>query len=171
MTRTLIATVTLIAAFAPVVHAQPKTGGRLKASEIEPGLWRGHAPYFRQDYEDLRQLGVRTVLDIRGNQPLASFIERRRVEALGLTYRKVRFGFQPLRDGSDAAVLAALQNRADYPLYVHCNIDRDRTAVAVAAYRVRVQGWQPADAQAEAKSFGLKRYFLGLNRYLGRLGE
>jgi protein tyrosine phosphatase (PTP) superfamily phosphohydrolase (DUF442 family) len=171
MTRTLIAAVTLTAAFAPAAHAQPVPDGRLKASEVEPGLWRGHAPYFRQDYEDLRQLGVRTVVDIRGNQPLASFIERRRVEAMGLTYRNVPFGFQPLRDGSDAAVLAALQNRADYPLYVHCNIDRDRTAVAVAAYRVRVQGWNPADAQAEAKSFGLKRYFLGLNRYLRRLGE
>ena len=62
-------------------------------------------------------------------------------------------------------------NRADYPMFVHCNIDRDRGAVAVAAYRVRVQGWDPAAAQAEAKSFGLKRYFLGLNRYLRSLGE
>jgi protein tyrosine phosphatase (PTP) superfamily phosphohydrolase (DUF442 family) len=172
MTRTWIAAVVMLtAAFVPAAHAQQKIGEHLKASEIEPGLWRGHAPYFRDSYEELRQLGVRTVLDLRGNQPVASFIERRRVEAMGLTYRKVPFGFQPLRDGSDAAVLAALQNRGDYPMYVHCNIDRDRTAVAVAAYRVRVQGWAAADAQAEAKSFGLKRYFLGLNRYLRRLGE
>lgn len=171
MTRRVIAVAMLIAVFTPAARAQPKAGEHLKASEIEPGLWRGHAPYFRTSYEELRQLGVRTVLDLRGNQPLASFVERRRVEAMGLTYRKVRFGFQPLRDGSDAAVLAAMQNRADYPLYVHCNIDRDRSAVAVAAYRVRVQGWDPAAAQAEAKSFGLKRYFLGLNRYLRALGE
>lgn len=168
MTRLLTAVVTLTAAlaFAPTAHAQ-----RLKPSEIEPGLWRGHAPYFRKDYDELRQLGVRTVLDLRGNQPLASFLERRRVEAMGLTYRKVPFGFQPLRDGSDARVLAALQNAADYPMYVHCNIDRDRSSVAVAAYRVRVQGWSPEAAQAEAHSFGLKRYFLGLNRYLRALSE
>ena len=168
MTRLLTIAVTLTAAlaFAPAAHAQ-----RLKPSEIEPGLWRGQAPYFRVDYDELRQLGVRTVLDLRGNQPLASFLERRRVEAMGLTYRKVPFGFQPLRDGSDARVLAALQNAADYPMYVHCNIDRDRSSVAVAAYRVRVQGWSPEAAQAEAHSFGLKRYFLGLNRYLRALSE
>lgn len=173
MTRIWIAAVTLTAvlAFAPDARGQPDAGGRLKASEIEPGLWRGHAPYLRKDYEELRRLGVRTVLDLRGNQPFASAIEKWRVERMGLTYRKVRFGFQPLRDGSDAAVLAAMQNRADYPMFVHCNIDRDRGAVAVAAYRVRVQGWNPADAQAEAHSYGLKRYFIGLNRYLRSLGK
>lgn len=165
MTRLLTAVIAL-AGFVPFAHAQ-----RLKPSEIEPGLWRGHAPYFRNDYDELRQLGVRTVLDLRGNQPLASFLERRRVEAMGLTYRKVPFGFRPLRDGSDGRVLAAMQNAADYPMYVHCNIDRDRSSVAVAAYRVRVQGWSPEAAQAEAHSFGLKRYFLGLNRYLRALSE
>lgn len=165
MTRLLAAAVTLTA-LAPAVLAQ-----RLKPSEIEPGLWRGQAPYLRKDYDDLRQLGVRTVLDLRGNQPLASFLERRRVEAMGLTYRKVPFGFRPLRDGSDTRVLAAMQYAADYPMYVHCNIDRDRSSVAVAAYRVRVQGWTPQTAQAEARSFGLKRYFIGLNRYLAALSE
>ena len=159
-----------VAATSVLAAARPAQA-QLRPHEIEPGLWRGKAPYFQKDYAELQRLGVRTVLDIRGNQPFASAIERRRVEAMGLEYRKVPFGFRPLRDGSDAAVLAALQNRADYPLYVHCNIDRDRTSVAVAAYRVRVQGWSPAAARAEADSFGLKRYFLGLNRYLRSMGE
>jgi protein tyrosine phosphatase (PTP) superfamily phosphohydrolase (DUF442 family) len=162
---TIAVSVTIVLAIVPSAHAQ------LRPSEIEPGLWRGEAPYFRKDYAELQRFGVRTVLDLRGNQPVASFIERRRVEAMGLTYRKVPFGFQPLRDGSDAAVLAALQNRDDYPLFVHCNIDRDRTSVAVAAYRVRVQGWSPSAAVSEAHTFGLKRYFLGLNRYLGSIGQ
>jgi protein tyrosine phosphatase (PTP) superfamily phosphohydrolase (DUF442 family) len=167
MTRLLTAAVTLTATLALV----PTAVAQLKPSQVAPGLWRGHAPYQREDYADLRQLGVRTVVDLRGNQPFASFLERRRVEAMGLTYRKVPFGFHPLRDGSDAAVLAAMRNAADYPMYVHCNIDRDRSSVAVATYRVRVQGWNPEAAQAEARSFGLKRYFLGLNRYLAALSE
>ena len=160
MTRPLTAALALTA-----------TKAQLKPSQVAPELLRGQAPYSDQDYAELQQLGVRTVLDLRGDQPFASFIERRRVEAMGMTYRKVRFGFQPLRDGSDAAVLAAMQNTADYPMYVHCNIDRDRTSVAVAAYRVKVQGWTRAAATIEAKSYGLKRYFLGLNRYFRALSE
>lgn len=162
MTRLLSVAVSVLAVLAAARPAQ----AQLCPSEIEPGLWRGNAPYRPTDYAELQRLGVRTVLDIRGNQPFASAIERRRVEAMGLEYRKVPFGFRPLRDGSDAAVLAALQNRADYPLYVHCNINRDRTSVAVAAYRVRVQGWSPSAAVSEAHTFGLKGHFLGLNRYL-----
>ena len=167
MTRLPIVAVVCVLA-APHGFAQL---AQLKPSEVEPGLWRGHAPYLWKQYVELKQMGVRTVLDLRGNQPLASLIEKWRVERLGMVYRKVPFGFRPLRDGSDAAVLAAMQNRGDYPLYVHCNIDRDRTSVAVAAYRVRVQGWNPAAAQAEAQGFGLRRYFLGLNRYLRTLGS
>ena len=111
-------------------------------------------------------MGVKTVLDIRGNQPFASAQERRRAAAHGLEYRKVPISFRPLRDGSAERVVAAMQNEADYPMYVHCNIDRDRTSVAVAAFRVRAQGWDGAAAAAEARQFGLRRYFLGLNRYL-----
>jgi protein tyrosine/serine phosphatase len=51
-------------------------------------------------------------------------------------------------------------------MYVHCNVDRDRTSVAVGAFRVRAQGWDTAAAVAEAERFGLRRYFIGLNRYL-----
>src|SRR5262249_9381221 len=58
------------------------------------------------------------------------------------------------------------QDVTAYPMYVHCDIDRDRTAVAFGLYRVRVQGWSPAAAWAEAERFGLRRYFVGLNRYL-----
>src|SRR5207249_7303350 len=114
----------------------------------------------------LRQMGIRTVLDIRGNQPFASALERRMAEAHGLVYRRVPLSFKPLRDGSDERVLAAMQNEADYPLFVHCNIDRDRTSAVIAAFRVRVQGWSGAAAAAEARQFGLRRYFVGLNRYL-----
>jgi len=78
----------------------------------------------------------------------------------------VPMGFRPLRDGSAERVLTAMTNEADYPMFVHCNIDRDRTSVTIAAFRVRAQGWDGSAAAAEARRFGLRRYFVGLNRYL-----
>jgi protein tyrosine/serine phosphatase len=40
--------------------------------------------------------------------------------------------------------------------YVHCEQGIGRTGCMVAAYRVVVQGWKPADALAEAKKYGLR---------------
>ena len=169
MARRLLTIAALLTPFAlaPHVGARPgEGGGWLQAVPIAPGLWRGRAPYLPRHYEELRRLGVRTVLDIRGNQPLASAYERRRAEAHGLVYRHVPMGFRPLRDGSGERVLAALQNQADYPLYVHCNVDRDRTSAVVGVCRVCVDGWSLEAAEAEARWFGIRRRFVGLNRYL-----
>jgi protein tyrosine phosphatase (PTP) superfamily phosphohydrolase (DUF442 family) len=142
----------------------------LRPSEISPGLWRGRMPITHRHYEQLKAMGFRTILDLRGVQPVQSAIERRRAPQHGLEYRQVPLSFHPLRDHSDEAVLAAMLDTAAYPMYVHCEIDRDRTSAAVAAYRVRVQGWSQPAAEAEARGFGLRRYFLGLNRYVRALG-
>jgi tyrosine-protein phosphatase SIW14 len=170
MTRIRIAAAVLTAVIAPAAHAQ----FHLRPVQVTPNVWRGKAPYFRQSYEELQELrdqGVRTVIDLRGNQPFASAVERRRVEAMGMTYRKVPFHFNPFRDWDDRAVLAAMANAADHPVYVHCNVDKDRTSVAVAGFRVKVLGWDPRAAEAEAREAGLRRVFFTLNRYVRDLGK
>jgi hypothetical protein len=151
----------------------PAARAQLRPAEIEPqpvapGIWRGHAPSRWQHYEQLREMGFKAVLDIRGNQPRLSARERRRLERMGIIYIKVPMGFRPLRDGSGERVLAAMQNPPALPLYVHCNLDRDRASAVIAVYRMRVQGWSRDAAIAEAKEFGLRRYFIGFNRYLRR---
>jgi protein tyrosine phosphatase (PTP) superfamily phosphohydrolase (DUF442 family) len=40
------------------------------------------------------------------------------------------------------------------PLFVHCQHGADRTGIAVASYRVAVEGWSPADAAAEMTEGG-----------------
>jgi hypothetical protein len=133
---------------------------------IHEGLWRGKTPITHEHYEQLKALGIRTLLDIRGVQPVQSWVERRRAAMHGLEYRQVPLSFHPLKDQSGEAVLAAMQDRTAYPLYVHCELDRDRTSAIIAVYRMRVQGWSQEAAEAEAKEFGIRRYFIGLNRYV-----
>jgi protein tyrosine/serine phosphatase len=138
----------------------------LNESEIAPGLYRGRVPKSEADFAALQRLGIRTVLNIRGNAPLGSWLERRRVEAHGLNYLKLRMGFHPLRDGTGDRLLAAMADESLFPIYLHCQFNRDRTSAIVAAYRVQVQGWDIASAETEAREFGLRRFFLGLNRYV-----
>ena len=45
-------------------------------------------------------------------------------------------------------------NPRNSPCYVHCQAGKGRTGVAVAAYRMAVEGWPPEKAIAEAKKYG-----------------
>jgi protein tyrosine phosphatase (PTP) superfamily phosphohydrolase (DUF442 family) len=42
------------------------------------------------------------------------------------------------------------------PAFVHCTLGVGRTGVAIACYRMAVEGWTPKQAVAEAKQFGCK---------------
>jgi DSP-PTPase phosphatase fused to NAD+ Kinase len=149
--------------FVPAARAQALP---IEPQPVAPGVWRGHAPWLRGNYRQLREMGFQAVLDIRGNQPRASARERRLLERMGIVYMKAPLGFRPLRDGSGEHILAVLQNPPALPMYVHCNVDRDRSSAVIGVYRVRVQGWSREAAVEEAQSFGLRRFFIGLNRYL-----
>src|SRR5437660_12544079 len=145
----------LTAAFLASAPAAPAQLFPIEPQPVAAGIWRGHAPWLRGHYRQLQEMGFQAVLDIRGNQPRASARERRRLERMGIIYMNVPMGFRPLGDGSGEQVLAALQNPPALPLYVHCNIDRDRASAVIGVYRVRVQGWSRAAAIEEAKGFGL----------------
>ena len=149
--------------FAPAARAQILP---IEPEPVAPGVWRGHAPWLRGNYRQLQEMGFQAVLDIRGNQPRASARERRMLERMGIIYIKVRMGFHPLRDGTGERVLAALQNPPALPMYVHCNVDKDRSSAVIGVYRMRVQGWSREAAVEEANAFGIRRLFIGLNRYL-----
>jgi protein tyrosine/serine phosphatase len=88
------------------------------------------------------------------------------VEANGMEYLNLRLGFQPLRTGRADRILAALTEESRQPVFMHCQLDRDRMSALVAAYRVQIQGWDIATAEAEAKQFGLRPRFVGLRRFV-----
>ena len=152
-------------AFLAALSLAPAFHIGMEIKMITPGLYRGRVPFREADFAELKRLGIRTILDIRGNTPITSKWERRKAEAHGFKYINTPMGFRPLRDGSADPALEALANEADYPLFLHCQLDRDRTSALIAAYRVQYQGWDIDSAADEAYEFGIRRYFVGLNRY------
>jgi len=119
--------------------------------EVVPGIFRSAQP----DAAALRAAqarGVRTVVVLRSSVPDG---ERSETAKLGLEVVHVPMdGTQiPSMDEVDQA-LAVVLDPAKRPVLVHCAHGEERTGAVIAAYRVVVEGWEPAAAEAEAIEHG-----------------
>jgi protein tyrosine/serine phosphatase len=141
------------------------TSRGLEIGEVAPGIYRGPAPQCAADYSQLRALGVKTILDVRKFRRRAFDQERRDAAAHGMHYLLLPIAFRPERDGSAERAFKALTNARLYPIYVHCQLGRDRSSLLIGLYRVRCQGWTPGAAYAEMKRHGFKSFLRGLERY------
>lgn len=135
---------------------------------IAPGIYFGPAPRTDADYGHLQRLGIKTIVELRRFKHKAIDKERRMARAYGFCYRHVPMGFRKLRDGSPERVLRLLTDCPLHPIYVHCNLGRDRTGLVIALYRVRYQGWSRQAAKAEWKQGRFNPLLRGLDRYFKR---
>jgi len=133
--------------------------------EVAPGIYRGPAPESPADYRRLRAMGINTVLDIRKFRKRQMEQERRCVNAYGMQHRSVPVGFRPQRDGSAERALRELNSVSLHPIYIHCELGRDRVGLVIGLYRVRIEGQSLRSAYGEMKRFGFQSRFRGLDRY------
>lgn len=135
--------------------AKSETKGRFNVSidnfgQVNDHLYRGAQPKGEQ-YEELAALGIRTVLDLRGD---AKKDARASAERAGLRYINL-----PLEDKrypqADAAArfLAIVNDQANGRVYVHCAGGRHRTGSMVAIYRMDIDHWSIEQAYDEMKQF------------------
>ena len=131
-------------------------------AQVSPGLYRGGRPS-QEDVAELRELGVKTILDLEGGlfvtETNAVTRERDWAAAAGMNFEHVPLS--PLRAPRPArvdAALAVLGDPGKRPVYVHCKGGVDRTGFVVAAYRVKIEGWTPQQAYDEMVRLGFHRY-------------
>lgn len=136
-------------------------------SQVDEGLLRGRAPRRRSEFEELRQAGVRSILDTRAFRPFSSRHEARLAAEFGIRYYHYRYPALPwaVQEAEPAYQEMLRLQRERGPLFVHCQQNRDRTSLLIGLYRVRVQGWAPAAAYEEMQRFGLRSYLPYFERY------
>ena len=120
---------------------------------VSPGLVRGSRIDDPKGYEKLKQQGIKSLVDLtlEGTKDLT---EGRQA---GLAVLNV--GILDNNAPTTKEMTRFLDFATDpknQPCYVHCQAGKGRTGVAVACYRMAVEGWPPEKALAEAKAFGLK---------------
>jgi tyrosine-protein phosphatase SIW14 len=125
---------------------------------ISPNYYRGAQPE-GHDYVDLAALGVKTVVNLTGDDAAAS--EKQMVEEAGLSY--VQIPMTTHTAPTSAQVLEFLKivnDPANQPVYVHCVGGRHRTGVMTAAYRMTQDHWPADRAFAEMKTYKFGADFL-----------
>jgi protein tyrosine/serine phosphatase len=137
--------------------------GLENVGRVAPDIFRGSQPA-KSGYDTLKKMGIRTVINLR-----TSLSEKVNVEAAGM--RSIEIPLSTFNNGDREKVdrvVALLADPAIRPVFVHCRQGRDRTGIVVAAYRMKVQGWHLAAAEAEMDSFGFNDVWVNLRHFLYR---
>lgn len=135
-----------------------KLAGLPNAGKINDSLFRGAQPH-AEGFQQLKSLGVTTVVDLRGEDPDKVAWERKQTEAAGMRFLNIPVsGWSPPTNDQVAQFLSLFRD-SHARVFVHCHFGDDRTGVFVAAYRMAHDRWSPSQAVKEMYFFGFNGFW------------
>jgi protein tyrosine/serine phosphatase len=123
---------------------------------VNDQYYRGAQPKGR-DYADLAAFGVKTIVDLRNDaQGFAPSLAKQ----AGLNYVVISLsGWERPDDAAVTRFLAVVNDAANQPVYVHCQVGKHRTGAMTAVYRMTQDGWNATRAYTEMKQYRFKSFF------------
>ncbi len=129
-------------------------GGR-----VNDVLYRGAQPHIA-GLQELKKLGITTIVDLRGENPGLRDSEKEQAESLGIRFVNIAVsGWAPPSNDQVAQFLALFRNNPKEKVFVHCRFGDDRTGVFVATYRMAYEGWPATQAMNEMYFFGFNGFW------------
>src|SRR5215510_378141 len=157
---TLLLFISVALALGVISYARPKEKDNSKATgaaidvnnfgQVTDFYYRGGQPR-GEDYSHLAAIGVKTIIDLRDDP---KDYAKELTEHAGMKYVNL-----PLSDKDypppDAAskFLSLVNDKENWPIYVHCAGGRHRTGAMTAVFRMTVQGWDADRAYEEMKDY------------------
>jgi len=132
------------------IAAKIATKGIANFGEVTPNLYRGAQPS-SEGFQSLKERGVDIVVDLRGGNRKN---EKETVTNLGMRYYSFPSQCFAPKDETFAGFLAVVRENPGKKIFVHCKLGEDRTGMAIASYRMAVEGWTAEEAMREMRSFG-----------------
>ncbi len=128
----------------------------------KPILLVGPQPDAESLQKTHRYYGVKTVLNLRGESAHKTWFksEKRGVEAIGAEWVQLRMSgyLEPAPDDVNA-FFDLVENRAKWPIFMHCQSGIHRTGLMTALYRRQYQGWSAEKAIEEMNRNGFQLGF------------
>jgi tyrosine-protein phosphatase SIW14 len=136
--------------------------GLANGGRVNDSLFRGAQPRM-EGMQELKKLGVTTIVDLRGEDPSKLEWEKKQAETLGMRFVSIPVsGWGPPSNQQIAEFLELFRadaKGAKNKVYVHCRFGEDRTGVFVATYRMAYEGWPPEQAMNEMYAFGFNGFW------------
>jgi tyrosine-protein phosphatase SIW14 len=155
-------------------------------SQVAPGIFRGGRPAGTVAFQELQNLGVKTVINLQGGDignstfgwiagilepgeaPSWIAYEKKSIESRGMKFVNVPINSLDAVDATQGyglgRAIALLNDPKNLPVYVHCEHGVDRTGLLIALYRVYYQNWKRQAAYDEMVAMGhgaLRQFFTG----------
>ncbi len=125
---------------------------------VDGAYYRGSQPKSR-DYADLAALGVKTLINLTGDD--ADPQEPTLARQAGLHYFQIPMTTHVVPTAAQVGeFLKIVNDPANQPVYVHCVGGRHRTGVMTAVYRLTHDGWTAERAFTEMKQYKFGADFL-----------
>ena len=150
------------------IHPAPGTS-LVRFQQLDENVYKGSKPKTDADYEFLQSKGVKYIVQLRLFPGLNAW-ERRKAKKHGmilLTGTMSASPAEPSKKNVDA-ILCFLRDKRYQPIYVHCDLGRDRAMLITGLYEMYYKGKSKEDAYKEMKYYGfndgwglagLKNYF------------
>lgn len=123
------------------------------AGKVNDYLYRGAQPS-ESALKELRQLGINTIVDLRGEREGLMETERKNAQAMGIEVINLPGnGWSPPTDEQLAQFFKVMQATPQRRVFLHCWLGGDRAGVFIAAYRIAFDGWTPEQALEEMHEF------------------
>lgn len=130
--------------------------------KVSDDLYRGAQPT-AEGVKELDKLGIKTIINLR-----SSYSDRNILAATDLAYEHIPMTPWHVEDADIVRFLQIVADRDNTPVFVHCRRGADRTGLAVAVYRIVIQGWSKDEAIDEMTQGGFAFYagWQNLTRYI-----
>jgi tyrosine-protein phosphatase SIW14 len=130
-----------------------KLAGLPNGGKITDALFRGAQPH-TEGIEQLKKIGITTIVDLRGENRDLVEKERKQAESLGIRFVSIPVsGWSPPTNEQVAQFLSLFTDKKE-KVFVHCRFGDDRTGVFVATYRMAFDRWPAEQAMKEMYFFG-----------------
>lgn len=116
-------------------------------AKVSDALWRGSQPT-AEGFRNLEKAGVKTVINLRSDHDDSELLA-------GTKLKQVRIETRAWRPEEDdvVAFLKVVEDKTNWPIFVHCEKGQDRTGYCVASYRIIEEDWSRENAIREMYRF------------------
>jgi len=138
------------------VHPAPGTH-IVRFEKLDEGVYKGSKPKTDADYEFLQSLGVKYIAVLKFF-PLHHVGERRHAKKYGMTLIPLDMNASPVAPTEKHInrILCLLRDQRYRPIYFHCDLGRDRSALIAALYGMYYRGTSKHEAWEDMQRNGFK---------------